>query len=309
MSRGSAARLGLLALIWGSSFLLIKFALEGLSPSQLVLGRLVAGAVVLLVIVRTARVSLPRERVVWGHLALMSVVANIVPFFLFAWGEQRVTSGMAGILNGTTPLFTLAFAIVALSDERWSVQRIGGLLLGFVGVVVVVGPWNSDGSVNSVTGQLACLGAAACYGVGFVYARRFISQRRIPPVALSAAQLSMATVLLGLTAPVTMGGPVDLTPLVSASVLLLGGVGTGLAYLLFYRLISDVGATTASMVTYLIPVVAVLLGVAVQNDPLTWNVFVGAAIVVVSAALAEGRIGTRRSTEAPVLPAREEVAS
>src|SRR5688572_23734832 len=179
MTRGTAARLGLLALIWGSSFLLMKFALEGMTPSQLVWGRLIAGTAVLFVIVRLRRVPLPRDRAVWGHLALMSVVANIVPFFLFAWGEQRVTSGMAGILNGTTPLFTLVFAIAALSDERWSVQRIGGLLLGFVGVVVVVGPWNSDGSVNAVSGQIACLVAAACYGLGLVYARRFISYRGI----------------------------------------------------------------------------------------------------------------------------------
>ena len=308
MTRGSAARLGLLALIWGSSFLLIKFALEGVTPPQLVLGRLIAGAVVLLVIVKVTGGALPRERAVWGHLALMSVVANIIPFFLFAWGEQRVTSGMAGILNGTTPLFTLAVAMAALSDERWSPQRIGGLLLGFVGVVVVVAPWNADGAVNAVSGQIACLGAAACYGVGFVYARRFLSYRGLPPLSLSAAQLSLAAVLLAVTSPLTMRGAVDLTPAVAGSVLALGAVGTGLAYLLFYRLIGDIGAMSSSLVTYLIPVVAVFLGVVVQDDPLTWNVFVGAAIVVVSAAIAEGRIAARPVTEAPPLPARSEAS-
>lgn len=306
MSRGSVVRLGVLALIWGASFLLIKFALEGVTPPQLVLGRLVAGAAVLLVIVKVSGGALPRERVVWGHLTLMSVVANIVPFFLFAWGEQRVTSGMAGILNGTTPLFTLAVAMAALSDERWSVPRIGGLLLGFVGVVVVVGPWNTGGEVNAVSGQIACLGAAACYGVGFVYARRFLATRSLPPLSLSAAQVSLAAVILAGTAPLTMGGAVNLTPKVAASVLVLGAVGTGLAYLLFYRLVGDIGATSASLVTYLIPVVAVFLGVVVQDDPLTWNVFVGAAIVVAGAALAEGRIATRPAAEAPVAPARQE---
>ena len=307
MTRGSAVRLGVLALIWGASFLLIKLALEGVSPPQLVLGRLIAGAVVLLIIVRVTGSALPRERAVWGHLTLMCVVANIIPFFLFAWGEQRVTSGMAGILNGTTPLFTLAVAMAALSDERWSPARVGGLLLGFVGVVVVVGPWNIDGRANAVAGQIACLGAAACYGVGFVYARRFLSYRNLPALSLSAAQVSLAALVLLVTAPVTMRGDVSLTPTVVVSLLTLGAVGTGLAYLLFYRLVGDIGATSASLVTYLIPVVAVFLGVVVQSDPLTWNVFAGAAIVVAGAALAEGRMANRPAPEAPAVPAPSEV--
>jgi drug/metabolite transporter (DMT)-like permease len=308
VNRGSAIRLGVLALIWGSSFLLIKLALEGVTPAQLVLGRLVAGAAILLLIVRVTGGQLPRERVVWGHLVVMSIVANIIPFFLFAWGEQRVTSGMAGILNGTTPLFTLAVAMVALHDERWSPGRVGGLLLGFAGVVVVVGPWKGDGGANAVSGQLACLGAAACYGVAFVYARRFLANRALPALSLSAAQMSLAAALLILTAPLTMGGAVNPTPTVVVSLVALGAVGTGLAYLLFYRLVGDVGATSASLVTYLIPVVAVFLGVVVQNDPLTWNVFAGAAIVVASAALAEGRITNRPSADAPPIPAPSEAS-
>ena len=307
MSRGSLVRLSLLALVWGSSFLLIKFAIEGVSPAQLVLGRLFAGSVVLLLIVTVTGRPLPRDRGVWGHLLVMGVVANIIPFFLFGWGELRVTSGMAGILNGTTPLFTLVAALLALREERLTPVKVGGLLLGFVGVVVVVGPWNGEGDANALSGQIACLAAAACYGFGFVYARRFLSHRQLPPLSLSAAQLSTATVVLALSAPLTMRTPMDLTPQVVGSVLALGAVGTGLAYLLFYRLINDVGATSASLVTYLIPVVAVFLGVLVQSDPLTWNIFVGAAIVVVAAALAEGRLGTRRQVDAPIVPAHQEV--
>lgn len=306
MSRRNMVRLALLATIWGSSFLLIKFAIEGVSPAQLVLGRLFAGSVVLLLIVTVSGKALPRDRVVWGHLFVMGVVANIVPFFLFGWGELRVTSGMAGILNGTTPLFTLVAALLALREERLSPARVGGLLLGFVGVVVVVGPWNGDGDANALSGQIACLAAAACYGFGFVYARRFLSHRQLPPLSLSAAQLSTATVILALSAPLTMRTPMELTLQVVASVLVLGAVGTGLAYLLFYRLINDVGATSASLVTYLIPIVAVFLGVLVQSDPLTWNIFVGAGIVVVAAALAEGRIGPQPVTETPAIPVEQE---
>lgn len=308
MNRGSAVRLGLLALIWGSSFLLMKFAVEGMDAVQLVLGRLLAGAAVLFVIVAVKRVPIPRDPVVWGHLAVMSVIANIIPFFAFAWAEDgRVGSGMAGILNGTTPLFTLVFALMFLPEERWSPQRAAGLALGFVGAVVVIGPWNV-GAGNTVAGQLACLGAGACYGVGLVYARRYVSHRGIPPLALSAVQLGLATVLLGVTAPLTATAPMQLTPLVVGSAFVLGAVGTGLAYLLFYRVIIDVGATSASLVTYLIPIVAVTLGVIVQGEPLTWNIFVGAAVVIAGAALAEGRIATRPVTDAPVATAPQELA-
>jgi drug/metabolite transporter (DMT)-like permease len=306
VTRSTLWRLLLLALIWGSSFLLIKFAIEGVSPVQLVLGRLVAGAAVLLVILAVRGQRLPAEPAVWGHVALLAVVANIVPFFLFAWGELRITSGMAGILNGTTPLFTLGFAVAALPEERLSRARFMGFLLGFAGVVVVVGPWNGGDGVNALSGQLACLLAAACYGVAFVYTRRFVAKRGYPPLVVSAAQLLTATVLLGVFAPFVATQPMELTALVVGSVLILGAVGTGLAYLLFYRLITDAGATTASMVTYLIPIVAVVLGVVVQSDPLTWNLFVGAAIVIAGAAMAEGRLRLRPSVEAPVVPARQE---
>jgi drug/metabolite transporter (DMT)-like permease len=305
MSRSALLRLCLLALIWGSSFLLIKLAIEGVSPTQLVLGRLVAGAGVLLVILALRGQRLPSEPAVWGHVAVLAVVANIIPFFLFAWGELRITSGMAGILNGTTPLFTLGFAVAALPEERLSRQRFVGFLLGFAGVVVVVGPWTANGA-NALSGQLACLLAAACYGVAFVYTRRFVAMRGYPPLVVSAAQLLTGSVLLGLASPVILSEPMELDGLVVSSVLLLGAVGTGLAYLLFYRLVTEAGATSASMVTYLIPIVAVALGIIVQNDPVTWNLFAGAGIVIAGAALAEGRLRLRPSVEAPVAATRQE---
>ena len=307
MSRRSLIQLLALASIWGASFLFIKLALEGVTPTQLVLIRLVAAVVVLLSIVAIMRVPLPRGWTVWGHLTVMSIVANIIPFFLFAWGEERVTSGMAGILNGTTPLFTLAVAVAASAEERLSPQRVAGFLLGFIGVVVVVGPWRGDGGVNEISGQLACLAAAACYGVAFVYTRRFLSQRGLAPLALSAGQLGVAAVLVAVSAPFTATDPMTLTPSVVGSLLALGAGGTGLAYLLYYRIISDVGATTASLVTYLIPIVAVFLGVVVQDDPLTWNIFDGAVVVIAGAAIAEGRLAPRPVTEAPVAPSPEEV--
>lgn len=300
MSARTVLPLGLLALIWGASFLLIKFSIGGMSPLQLVLWRLVAGAGVLLVIAAVRREPLPLSLVMVGHLTLLGVIANLLPFYLFAWGEQSVTSGMAGVLNGTTPLFTLMIALAALPEERLSAPRMAGLMLGFAGVVLVVAPWRSDGA-SALQGQLACLTAAACYGVALVYTRRFVTNRGYPPLALSAVQLSLAAVLLAAAAPFVANDPMRLTPLVVASASVLGAVGTGLAYLLFYRLISIAGATSASMVTYLIPIVAVILGAIVLAEPVGWNLFVGAGIVVFGVALAEGRLGAR-NVEEPLVP-------
>jgi len=308
VSRANVARLAALAGIWGASFLLIKLGLDGLSPAQIVLGRLVLAAAVLLVVVAVRRQPLPPTPAVWGHVTLMGVVANIVPFYLFAWGEQRISSGMAGVLNGTTPLFTLLIAMAALSDERWSLTRVVGLLVGFVGVVLVVAPWNDSGA-NALSGQLACLGAGACYGVAFVYTRRFLTNRGLSALALSAAQLSMAALLLLLAAPVVAATPVRLSPSVVGSVVVLGAVGTGFAYLLYYRLITEAGAMSASMVTYLIPVVSVILGVVVLSEPLGWNVFVGAGIVIVGVAVAEGRLGSGPAAGASAAPAAAEAGA
>ncbi|MGH3665644.1 MAG: DMT family transporter [Egibacteraceae bacterium] len=304
MSRANLARLGLLAMIWGSSFLLIKVALGGLSPTQIVLWRLATGAVVLLAIVAGRREPLPRDPRLWAHLAVMGVVANIIPFFLFGWAELRITSGMAGVLNGTTPLFTLLIAAAAVVDEHLSRQRVGGLVLGFAGVVLVAGPWQADGT-NLLSGQMASLGAAACYGVGFVYSRRFILNRGFRPLALSACQLSIAALLLGLVAPVVARQPVALALPVVASATLLGAAGTGLAYLLAYRLIAEAGPTSASMVTYLIPVVAVVLGIVVLGEPVGWNLFVGTAVVVAGVSLAEGRLRLGPTVDAPVVPPQQ----
>lgn len=296
-------RLGLLGSIWGASFLLIKFGLEGLSPVQLVLGRLLAGTLVLALVATVRRARLPREPALWGHLTLMGLLANIIPFALFGFAEQRISSGLAGVLNGTTPLFTMLVAALATligwPGDRLTRTRLAGLLVGFAGVVLVVAPWRGGTLGGGLVGTLACLLASACYGVSFVYTRRFISGSGYSPLALSFSQLAMATVVLGIASPVVARGPVDLRPSVLATTAVLGALGTGIAYLLNYRLIRDEGPTTASMVTYVVPVVAVVLGVIVLGEPLTWELFAGAAIVVCGVALAEGRLSASRRRTAP----------
>jgi drug/metabolite transporter (DMT)-like permease len=290
-------RLVALAALWGSGFLWIKIALRGLNPSQIVLAQLVAGAAVLLVVVAVKRQRMPRAASTWVHLVVMAVVANIAPYLLFTWGEQRVSSGLAGTLNATTPLFTMVL-VLATGWERLPLIRASGLLLGFAGVVVLAAPWHNSSSMGSLIGVGACLLAAACYGVSYVYARRFLVDRDHPPLVLAAGQLGTGALLLGLVAPAVAAQPTVLTGEVVGSVLVLGVLSTGIAYVLNYRLIADEGATVASTVTYLIPVVALLLGAVVLGEPLAWHLLVGALVVLGGVALSEGRLsaGSRRGT-------------
>ena len=302
VDRASAARFVALGAIWGSSFLFIKVALEGMAPTQVVLGRLLTGALVLIAAVILRHGTWPRERTVWGHLALLAVVANVLPFFLFAWGEQRVTSALAGVLNAATPLLTMLIGLVVLPEERATLVRFAGLIVGFGGVVVILAPWRPGMAAGELGGQLACLGAAACYGVSFTYTRRYVTGRGYGSAPLAASQIIVATVLAAMVVPVTAWDGPHLHPSVIGAVLALGCGGTGVAYLLYYRLIADVGATTASMVTYVIPVIAVILGVVVRDEPVTLNVVIGAAVVIGGVGLAEGRWGRPRTVPAVSSP-------
>lgn len=289
MSRSSIARLLVLACIWGSSFLFMEIALGGLTPAQVVLGRVLGGAAILVVLLPANRLRLPRGLRVWGHVTVLGVVANLAPYFLFATGQQRISSGLAGVLNGTTPLFTLGFAVMLLAEERLSLARVTGLLVGFSGVVLLFAPWRG-GMEGAVTGIATCLGGAACYGAAMVYTRRFMSGRGIPPLVVAGGQLAAASVIGVLASPLILRTPMQLDTAVVGSVLVLGVVATGVAFVLLHRLIGDAGATSASMTSYLIPAVAVTLGAVLLAEPVTWNIFVGAAVIVLGIGIAEQRI-------------------
>jgi drug/metabolite transporter (DMT)-like permease len=299
------ARIAVLAAIWGCSFLFIKLALHGVSATQIVLARIVLGAMALGAFAALRREPLPRQPRTWAHLAFLGGVANVVPFLGFSWGEEHgATSGLAGIYNATAPLWTLMLAILVLPAERPTRARIAGLVTGFAGVLVVLAPWRSVEGAH-LSGQLACLGAGACYGVAFVWTRRFVSATG-SPLGLATAQLLCATVEFGVLAPFVAASPVALPASVWLSLLALGAIGTGIAYVIYYGLIRDVGATTASTVTYVVPLVAVTLGVVALGESVRWNDFAGAAVVIAGIAVAEGRLGgrtvmakARGSSEAP----------
>jgi drug/metabolite transporter (DMT)-like permease len=268
--------------------------------------RLTTGALALLLVVAlTLRRHSPQLGAAdLGHLAVLGVVSNVAPFFLFAWGEERVSSGLAGVSNATTPLFTVALAIAVLPDERPTRARMVGLVTGFLGAVVILAPWRPGATFGTLGGELACLGAAACYGVGFVYTRRFLSGRALTPLSLAAGQVAAAAIVMGLLAPAVAIGPVHLTARVVAAVVVLGAVNTGLAYLLYHALVREAGATGSSMVTYLIPVVAVVLGVVALGEQAGWNLIVGGAVVIGGVALTEGRLTgrLRRRRHHPSVP-------
>jgi drug/metabolite transporter (DMT)-like permease len=287
----------LLAAIWGSSFLFIKVGVAELHPVYVTLGRVGAGAVTLLIVMALLRERLPRDWRLWGHLTVIGTVGVAIPFTLFGYGEQRVSSLLAGIWNATTPLVVLPLAVLVFRTEKMTARKAVGMALGFVGVLVVLGVWEGVGGAQFI-GQLMCFAAAACYGLVIPYQKRFIADRPVSGLALAAGQVITATVLLAVIAPLVAGAPTaptDLSLKAIASVVALGALGTGLAFVLHMRNIRLVGASTASMVTYLIPVFAVLIGVLVLGEHLTWHQPVGALIVLVGVAISQGALAGRRA--------------
>ncbi len=279
-----------LAAIWGSSFLFIKIGISELPPLFVALGRVLGGVLALIIVAAVTRDRLPRQLRTWGHNAVVGVVGIALPFTLFAYGEQRVSSLLAGIWNSVTPLFVLPIAVAVFRTERLTSRRVAGLVLGFAGALVILGVWRGVGG-SSLTGQLMCLGAAVCYGVAIPYTRKFIAPRPESGLAMSVVQLMVATALLGVIAPLVNGGfpPVlELSAPVVASVAALGVVGTGLAFVINMSNIRRLGASAASMVTYIIPLFATLIGVLVLHEALAWFQPVGAAIVLLGVAVAQG---------------------
>ena len=301
-----------LAAIWGSSFLFIKVGVAEMHPLYLALGRVAAGALTLLVVLAVLRVRLPRDVRLWGHLFVIATVGVAVPFALFGYGEERIPSVLAGIWNATTPLIVLPVAVFAFRTEQMTARKAVGMALGFLGVLVVLGAWQGLGG-SQLTGQLMCFGAAACYGVAIPYAKRFVSDTGIPGLALAAAQLILATAALAVAAPVVAGAPpvpARLSAGAIASVITLGALGTGIAFVINFRNIRLAGASAAAMVTYLIPIFAVAIGVATLGEKLSWHQPVGAFVVLVGVAVSKGVLTRRRRAQRRgAVPAEELVAA
>ena len=282
-----------LAVIWGSSFFLIKIGLHSFSPLQITLGRVFFGALAVLAVLAVRRGRLPAFGAVWGHAAFVGLMTNVIPFSLFGWAELRVSSVLAGLFNAATPLFTAFFALFIVPSERLSRQRMWGLLIGFTGVMVVMGVWR--GLSGDFAGSLACLGATMCYGIGVPWTRRFLAVRPEGGPAIVSAQLLCATAMMAVlvlffsrdVAPVTAGAV--------AAVVVLGMLATGLAFIWNFRVIAVAGSVVSASVTYATPLVSTALGIVLLGEAVSWNQPVGAAVVLVGAALVQGLIGRRRT--------------
>ncbi len=274
-----------LTLIWGASFLFIKIGVEALAPMQVAFGRVAFGAATLVLWAAARRERLPREPRVWGHLAVAAALANAIPFTLFGYAEQHVSSALASIGNATVPLFTLLFALLLLPSEQPTLRRTVGLVIGFGGVLVVLGVWRGLAIGHDLGGMMLILVATACYGLSGVYMRRYLSTTSYSSLALSVGQLVVAAAELGLVLPFATRAPEHLPLRVVGAVFALGAFGTGVAYVLNYGLIRLAGATIASTVTYFLPVVSIVIGIVGLGERLAWNAPLGAVIIVLGAVL------------------------
>ncbi len=281
-----------LGFIWGSSYLFIKLAVDDFGTFTLVFLRLLVGAALLWICVRIAKQALPRERRIYGHLLVMAVINITIPFLLITWAEQSVDSSLAAILTSPVPLFAIVLSALFLHDEPLRVNGVVGLVVGFVGVVLVTSRGlTAEGS--SLTGELALLGAAFSYACGAVYSRRNV--RGVPPMVPAVFQVTFATIIVGVVA-ILFEHPWTATPDAQAvfSILWLGLLGSGVAYLAVFRLFAAWGATRTTLVAYLIPVVGIVLGYLVLAEPVDGRIIVGTALVIAGVGLVNSRFGRRR---------------
>ena len=293
-----ALQFTLTGIIWGASFLFMKVALTGISPAQVAWGRLVLGALTLGVFMLARRERLPQKPLVWLHLTVVSITFCVIPYLLFSWAQQHVTSGLASIYNATTPIMTAVMAWAVFRVERLKPAQIAGIVLGIGGVLVIVGPWRGLDLDQSLVAQLAILGATACYGFSLAYMRRFLADSGLSAVSFAFTYIAIAAAIMVVLTPAIALGPIRWDPWVVGSMLLLGCLGTGVAYIWNQNALRAWGPTRASTVTYITPVVGVVLGMLVLGEPLAWNEPVGALVVFLGILLAQNRLRLGRRVAA-----------
>lgn len=280
------------AAVWGASFLFIKVAVDGLSPAQIVLGRLAGGAILLTLIMVVTKRRWPSGVKTWLHLFAIGILMCVAPFLLFSWAAQYLPSGLSSIFNATTPIATMVIALAVLPEERLTGVKAAAMFIAAGGIILVLGPWQILAELQSASllPQLACLGGTTCYGAGFTYTRRFFRAHDYDSTTVAASQIgSGAIVILALT-PFIGRDPVSLSPAIVISIILLGAIGTGLAYIWYTNVINAWGATVASTVTYLTPIGGVILGILVLGEHIYWNEIVGGIIVVLAVLVSQGRL-------------------
>ncbi len=277
-----------LGTVWGCSFIFIKQGLEFLTPFGVAFGRCALGALSLIIVLKVRRQKYPRARSTWLKLWIVSMLLNVFPGILFAYAEVHVTSILAGIINATTPLMTLIVMLTVFREEKVLPHQVIGLIVGAIGVLSVLGIWRGVGH-NSWVAILALLAAVTCYGISFPFTRRYVLPLGLRTDVMATTQITAAAITLlplylfnGIAKDEYRLGPV-------LSMIGLGVLGTGYAYIWNFSIISAAGSSIASSVTYLTPVVAVFVGWIFLGESITWNQPAGGALVVLGAAISQGR--------------------
>lgn len=278
-----------LSVLWGGSFFFGKIALSELPPLTVAFGRVAIAAAILVVLARMPGAALPASLGAWRPFAVMGLLNNALPFSLILWGQTHIPSGLAAILNATTPLFTVLVAHAVTRDEKLTRARVAGLLFGFCGVVVMIGPDMLREIGADIAAQCACLLAATSYAIAGVYGRRF---RGEPPLRVAAGQLVASSVILAplallLDRPWTIALP---SASAWAALVALASLSTALGYLIYFRVLARAGATNVLLVTFLIPVSAILLGTLILGEQLAARHIVGMIAIAIGLAAIDGRL-------------------
>ncbi len=284
------ATLVILSILWGGSFFFVEIAITTLPPFTIVLLRVALAALALHIFLLATGKPVPFDARLWGAFLVMGFLNNVVPFSLLAWGQIQIASGLASILNATTPIFTIVVAHFLTSDEKMTGGRVAGVLIGFAGVAVMIGPAALAGLGANLLAQLACLGATLSYGFAGSFGRRF-ARMGVSPVQTAAGQVTASALILLpvsllLDQPWTLAMPGGE---VIASILALALLSTAVAYILFFRLLASAGATNIMLVTLLVPISAILLGATILGERLDPEHFAGMALIALGLAAIDGR--------------------
>ena len=288
MSARNWGLLLLLSLLWGSSFFFYKVLVAALPPITVVLGRVGIAAIALNLWLLAQGTVMPLSPRLWLRFLLLGLLNNVIPFVLIAWGETRITSGMASILNATTPIFMVVVAHLLTHDEKLTVGKVAGITFGFAGTAVLVGPDAFAGG-SLVWGELAVVAASCVYAFAGVYSRRFTG---LPPLQAATGQITGgAIILLPLSLLVDRPWTFALPGWeIWGSFLAIALLNTAFAYFIYYKMLATAGVTYISLCTFIIPPLALVLGVAVLHENITLNALIGMAIIALGLAAIDGRI-------------------
>ncbi len=269
MNSKTAVAFAFLGIIWGTNFIFMRQASEWISPVQIVFLRVLCGFVPIAVMAWMQK-AVRREHLKYtGHFLVMALLATVIYYWAFASGTSLLLSGVSGVLSGAIPLFSFIVAAIFLRQEKITVMRLCGLMLGFAGVILIAKPWQVSGESISLAGVGYMILGSLSVGISFVYAKKFLADKQIAPLALTTYQIGLALVILACITPFTGITAIAQDSTASLGLIIgLGLLGTGVAYLTYYYLILNLGAVVASSVTYIPPVVALIVGFLAANEQL-----------------------------------------